>query len=477
MRDAQSTENNGVLHTVLTARRKPILSGYVDPGDDWLPKYAEFEVSTAAGAPGQWFAVELDLTSGPHDLYDYFPFTSFIYVDGRLDTIAEFSDANETVRVQIRMPAGRSVTVAIATELGRVPAENGSGADARELAILFGGFHLEHAVPALQFRSSQLEPKDAHYKNRLSPLLRNPPRPIFVMGPYRSGTSILTWALGQHPNIWPLEETGWIPFLAGGGLAGYRAASRAARSFFHVYGVEIDEYMAYIGSTVDQFLKTVSRRNATAVSLGRLSGTPISAHYDPRFQYFRSLFNPKERWVDGTPENANHIRLLRSLFPGARFICMVRNPEHVVKSMTRFDIAGGRPQDFAEAAAMWSSMTRACLTGARAYGRNVFKILQYETMIAQPEATLREVFDFLGEAQFAKSAETFGKRINSSRLNETVPEPVLPGDFAPTLSNDIWDQYEAALSFRGADEPDQEADRDLQERENDFIERTLAAFS
>jgi len=34
--------------------------------------------------------------------------------------------------------------------------------------------------------------------------------PIFVIGSYRSGTSILTWSLGQHSNIFPLEETNWI---------------------------------------------------------------------------------------------------------------------------------------------------------------------------------------------------------------------------------------------------------------------------
>ena len=32
-------------------------------------------------------------------------------------------------------------------------------------------------------------------------------KPVFIIGSPRSGTSILTWALGQHPNLYPLEET------------------------------------------------------------------------------------------------------------------------------------------------------------------------------------------------------------------------------------------------------------------------------
>ena len=34
--------------------------------------------------------------------------------------------------------------------------------------------------------------------------------PIFVVGSPRSGTSILTWCLGQHPNIFVLPESAWM---------------------------------------------------------------------------------------------------------------------------------------------------------------------------------------------------------------------------------------------------------------------------
>ena len=35
-------------------------------------------------------------------------------------------------------------------------------------------------------------------------------KPVFVVGSPRSGTSILAWCLGYHPNIFPVPESNWM---------------------------------------------------------------------------------------------------------------------------------------------------------------------------------------------------------------------------------------------------------------------------
>ena len=56
-------------------------------------------------------------------------------------------------------------------------------------------------------------------------------RPIFVVGSPRSGTSILTWCLGQHPNIFPVPESNWLGQFAINVQVSYEIGSaRADRS-------------------------------------------------------------------------------------------------------------------------------------------------------------------------------------------------------------------------------------------------------
>jgi len=59
------------------------------------------------------------------------------------------------------------------------------------------------------------------------------------------------------------------------------------------------------------------------------------------FKISRMACDPKTRWVDGTPEYSFYVNPLRKLFPGARFIHVVRDVRSVVRSMINFQRTGG----------------------------------------------------------------------------------------------------------------------------------------
>ena len=286
-------------------------------------------------------------------------------------------------------------------------------------------------------------------------------RPIFVVGSPRSGTSILTWCLGQHPNIIPVPESNWMGPFAVNVAIGYQVGSaRALLSILSAMGISSDEFFSHIGESINglilkhrfdldrQRLITGAQRilKDKGFYFGEVTGELNPAMNAAIQQYlgrdpFRGPLeadilgslhtildeskNPwidtlnsesKTRWVDGTPEYSWHIYGLRKLFPDALFIHIVRDALSVVHSMLNFHRVAGTQLVGSEEEAYryWLGTVSACLTAERAYGPRVIHRLKYSDLIGNPESTLRSLLNFLGEPYSEKCLEPLGERINSS---------------------------------------------------------------
>lgn len=142
---------------------------------------------------------------------------------------------------------------------------------------------------------------------------------------------------------------------------------------------------------------------------------------------------PKGRWVDGTPEYSLYICGLRKLFPEARFVHICRDVRAVVRSMLNFHRVAGTdlvPNE-EKAYKYWLRTVSACMEAERAYGPSVVYRTRYADLVDNPEATMRSLLGFLGEAYTAKCLEPLTRRINSSN----VPDDFVAEDPAtdPTL--------------------------------------------
>src|SRR6266516_6727121 len=232
-------------------------------------------------------------------------------------------------------------------------------------------------------------------------------RPIFVVGSPRSGTSILTWCLGQHPNIFPVPESNWMGEFAVNIASSYQiGTARDNRTILSAMDISRDEFFANFGQTINDLILT----HRKALERKRdLEGTLNRKH---------STSEPKARWVDGTPEYSLHIHGLRKLFPGALFIHIVRDVESVVRSMLNFHRVAGTQlvANEEEAYKYWVRMVNACLKAEHAYGPRVIYRLQYAALIDNPEAAIRSLLDFVGEPYSAKCLEPLAQRINSSNV-------------------------------------------------------------
>src|SRR5213595_1292133 len=216
-------------------------------------------------------------------------------------------------------------------------------------------------------------------------------KPIFIVGSPRSGTSILTWCLGQHSNILVQEESDWLGRFALDVEAAYQSGThRGERSQLGSLGVQRPEFFNCFGDAINNLILQ-HRYERRRIALEEAMATPASDLRLPAFQTERSDSDPKGRWVDGTPEYSFYICGLRKLFPGAVFIHIVRDVDAVVRSLLNFDHLAGNNliANEQQAYEKWLRTVECCTQAERAYGSQVVYRLQYSDLINNPESALR----------------------------------------------------------------------------------------
>src|SRR6266542_1980581 len=250
---------------------------------------------------------------------------------------------------------------------------------------------------------------------------RNINKPIFVVGSPRSGTSILTWCLGRHPNIFPVPESNWMGNFAINVAMAYQVgAARGDRSILSAMDIQEEELFAAFGQSINDLI--VSHRKD--LERKRRPKAPLSEPKGRWFDAISAASGPKTRWVDGTPEYSLFICGLRKLFPDARFVHIFRDVGAVVRSMLNFHRVAGTPLVAKEEKAYkyWLRTVRACLNAEKAYGPDVVHRIRYVDLIDNPESTMRLLLDRLEEPYSAECLEPLAERINSSHV---------PADFKP----------------------------------------------
>jgi hypothetical protein len=204
--------------------------------------------------------------------------------------------------------------------------------------------------------------------------------PLLTLGVRRSGTTLLRVMLDRHSQLAVPDESYFVPQLADR----------------HLRRIDADEFVDDLRrlNTLAEWdvpLDEVRSRLHDGMSVGEAIGTVYAVYAAER---------GKPRWGDKTPMYMQNLRLLQRLFPGARFVHLIRDGRDAALSflaMPRGIVTETwmHPRTPAEFACQW----RTEVAAARRLGRRVgarYLEVRYEELVADPERALRRICAFAG---------------------------------------------------------------------------------
>jgi hypothetical protein len=202
--------------------------------------------------------------------------------------------------------------------------------------------------------------------------------PIFVGGASRSGKTLLRWMLSAHPRIVVTRRTDMWPRFAGrfGDLAS------AAHLQACVEAMMRRTQIAALGTDTERLSRDFARGDRT---YGRLFAL-VHEQYAERCG--------KPRWGDQTGLIECYTSELVAAYREPRIIHLVRDPRDRYAALVERGSQRACPR--LRATKNWMRSARLAEVHARRYP-HTYLVVRYETLVAQPETTLRSICAFIGE--------------------------------------------------------------------------------
>jgi hypothetical protein len=234
-------------------------------------------------------------------------------------------------------------------------------------------------------------------------------RPFFVVGSARSGTTMLRLILNSHPQVAVPPESRFIVELH---------PDRAGKGSNPAPTVEVKSFLTRLAEHHNFQAWELDIALVAAEIEGDL--VPYPEAVEAAYRAFAKAHG-KVRWGDKTPRYIEHIPLIRSLFPTARFIHLVRDGRDVALSYAHMDFG---PKTVSKAARIWAKRVGAGLAAGRDLDPSCYLELRYEDLVKSTEEIVKEVCDFL-DIEFDPrmlDEEERAKGINRRRAGRYNPD-------------------------------------------------------
>lgn len=204
-------------------------------------------------------------------------------------------------------------------------------------------------------------------------------RPVFIAGCDRSGTTLLGDLLGNTQWTITTPESQFIHDLVIQMQLGSFKSPEAAAAW-------LLDHFRYVAWNL-------------ALDLGQLADlidldNPRATVENVIARYVQKTHPGKDRadvWVDHTPDNFKYQPILKSLFPEARFIHIVRDGRAVCASIKHLDWG---PNNAYMASRHWAARLQEAFSVEVAEGKNCLRI-RFEDLLADPAGMLAQLCEFI----------------------------------------------------------------------------------
>ena len=231
-------------------------------------------------------------------------------------------------------------------------------------------------------------------------------RPIFVIGPERSGTTLLMTMIGCHPRI-SVPEVAWL----------YPRFS----PYLHTYGdLETAANLQALAEEMIFGLKTTfwgakaNPRTIVDEVLTHLQEKSFGGIYCAMLDWYAAQ-DDKPRWGEKTPYNLFFVEAILRDFPNAQFIYVLRDGRDA--SAEYLESAFG-PTNIYCAATVWKLCQDAVKPWRNKLDGSQWLDVRYETLVREPEDVLEKVCNFLGE-DYSPDMLNFHKSTIAQRRAQT----------------------------------------------------------
>jgi hypothetical protein len=195
--------------------------------------------------------------------------------------------------------------------------------------------------------------------------------PVFVLGSGRSGTTLLRQMLNAHPRIHLTHEAGFYS-----AAQPFRKRLSARAWLERYYGSFPFAWLGLSVAEVESELPAPLGEHAYPAAFCAIMRAKAQQHGKPRFG-------------DKTPYDSRHVGAILKDFPDARIVHIVRDPRATVASLARMP--------WAPSSLGMVNLFALAQVEALAPFRNRIHEVRLEDLLAEPEAELRKLLEFVGE--------------------------------------------------------------------------------